>query len=32
YGDEVWIPTRREMATYLLEKSGLEPEPYRPLD
>jgi peptidoglycan/xylan/chitin deacetylase (PgdA/CDA1 family) len=32
YGEEVWIPTRREMATYLLEKSGLEPEPYRPLD
>jgi peptidoglycan/xylan/chitin deacetylase (PgdA/CDA1 family) len=32
YGDQVWIPTRKELAIYMLEKSGLKPEPYRPMD
>lgn len=32
YQDEVWIPTRRELADYLLSSSNLPAEPYRPLD
>jgi len=32
YRDEVWIPTRRELADYLLSSSNLPAEPYRPLD
>ena len=32
YSDEVWIPTRKELADYMLNGSGLKPEPYRPLD
>jgi peptidoglycan/xylan/chitin deacetylase (PgdA/CDA1 family) len=32
YGDEVWIPLRREVADYLLAGSNLPAEPYRPLD
>lgn len=32
YQDEVWIPTRRECADYLLSESKLPAEPYRPLD
>lgn len=32
YQDEVWIPTRRECADYLLSGSNLPAEPYRPLD
>jgi len=30
--DVVWIPTRRELADYLLSSSNLPAEPYRPLD
>jgi peptidoglycan/xylan/chitin deacetylase (PgdA/CDA1 family) len=29
---DVWIPTRRELADYLLSSSNLPAEPYRPLD
>lgn len=32
YQEQVWIPCRREMAAYILDASGLEPEIYRPLD
>ena len=32
YQDDVWIPTRRELADYLLSSSNLPAEPYRPLD
>ena len=32
YGEQIWIPTRRELADYMLNHSGLTPEPYRPLD
>ena len=32
YQDYVWIPTRRELADYLLSSSNLPAEPYRPLD
>jgi peptidoglycan/xylan/chitin deacetylase (PgdA/CDA1 family) len=32
YQDEVWIPTRRELADYLLASSNLPAEAYRPLD
>jgi peptidoglycan/xylan/chitin deacetylase (PgdA/CDA1 family) len=32
YQDEVWIPRRRDLSDYLLNGSGLEAEPYRPLD
>ena len=32
FGDQIWIPTRRELADYMLNRSGLKPEPYRPLD
>ncbi|HTK13094.1 MAG TPA: polysaccharide deacetylase family protein [Xanthobacteraceae bacterium] len=32
YQDEVWIPTRRECADYLLCGSNLPAEPYQPLD
>jgi hypothetical protein len=32
YQDDVWIPTRRELADYLLTSSNLPAEPYRPLD
>jgi peptidoglycan/xylan/chitin deacetylase (PgdA/CDA1 family) len=32
YQDDVWIPTRRELADYLLSSSNLLAEPYRPLD
>jgi peptidoglycan/xylan/chitin deacetylase (PgdA/CDA1 family) len=32
YQDDVWIPTRRELADYLLTSSNLSAEPYRPLD
>jgi hypothetical protein len=31
YEDEVWIPTRGELADYLLS-SDLKPQVYRPLD
>jgi chitin deacetylase len=31
YQDEVWIPRRSDMANYILA-SGMQPEPYRPLD
>ena len=30
--NEVWIPRRAELADYMLDGSGLEAEPYRPLD
>ena len=29
---EVWIPRRAELADYMLDGSGLEAEPYSPLD
>jgi peptidoglycan/xylan/chitin deacetylase (PgdA/CDA1 family) len=32
YQDEVWIPTRRALADYLLSSSNLPAEPYRPLE
>lgn len=32
YQDEVWIPRRKELGEYMLNGSGLEAEPYRPLD
>jgi peptidoglycan/xylan/chitin deacetylase (PgdA/CDA1 family) len=32
YGDEVWIPRRREVADYLLSSATLPAEPYRPLE
>ena len=32
YGDQIWIPTRRELADYMINDSGLKPEPYRPMD
>jgi len=32
YQDEVWIPTRRELADYMLSASNLPAEPYRPLE
>jgi peptidoglycan/xylan/chitin deacetylase (PgdA/CDA1 family) len=32
YQDDVWIPTRRALADYLLSSSNLPAEPYRPLD
>jgi peptidoglycan/xylan/chitin deacetylase (PgdA/CDA1 family) len=32
YQDDVWIPTRRKLADYLLSSSNLPAEPYRPLD
>jgi len=32
YGDQIWIPTRRELADYMINQSGLKPEPYRPMD
>ncbi len=32
YQDEVWIPTRQELADYLLSGSNLAAEPYRPLE
>jgi urate oxidase len=32
YQDEVWIPTRRELADYMLSAANLAAEPYRPLD
>jgi peptidoglycan/xylan/chitin deacetylase (PgdA/CDA1 family) len=31
YGNDVWIPTRKELADYMLARPG-EPEPYAPLD
>lgn len=31
FGDAVWIPTRKELADYMLNHSGLEAEAYRPL-
>ena len=32
YQDEVWVPTRRELADYMLSSSNLPAEPYQPLD
>jgi peptidoglycan/xylan/chitin deacetylase (PgdA/CDA1 family) len=32
YRNDVWIPTRRDLADYLLSSLNLPAEPYRPLD